>query len=317
MLLGTDYLINSVLDTFILDKGHRQPDSYLYVDYHTGNTFIMAKQTLPEPALDRLRIAVIGDTHDRHQFIKDMPECDLFIHCGDILMIGRYFTTSDVIKKLKHFNDWLDTIPAKKKIVIAGNHDHHLMHLGKEKIKEVLSNATYLENDGIEFQGVKIWGSPISRGKSQNTAFQSRSFHNKTMQDCPEATDILITHGHYEEIQLKVKHKLHLCGHRHNSYGVKYLTEDNPIISVCAPIHDGHFRLKHRPVIIDFPKFHDPEKGDHSQTANSQENLLNQIPLAPISFQAARKKPSLFSYFFHRKQNKIVPTNISLRNLNS
>ncbi len=276
-----DYLINSILSSFVLERIHRQPDSYLHVDYETGDTKIVTKTTLPEVVLDKIRIIVVSDTHDCHHVLDSLPKCDLFVHCGDIHMLGRYFTKSDAIKKLKHFNHWLSTIPAKKKIIIAGNHDHHFLTLGKNKIQELLTHAIYLENDFTEYENIKIWGTPISIGKSDNTAFQTKDYYEKTMQVIPSSTDILITHGPYLEIQRKVKHKLHICGHKHNSYGIQFLPPDNPVLSICAPLLDGRFRIKHLPVIVDYPlpsnDLSSSEKVGTSVSALSDGNLLNRI----------------------------------------
>jgi ribosome-binding protein aMBF1 (putative translation factor) len=45
-----------------------------------------------EDVLSCLRIVAISDTHDRHHLLEDLPECDLLIHSGDILMTSRVFT---------------------------------------------------------------------------------------------------------------------------------------------------------------------------------------------------------------------------------
>lgn len=308
--------MNSILGAFILDKKHRQPDSYLYVNYTTGKNQIYSLDALPAySSADKLRILILGDTHDRHAHLMNLPPCDLFIHCGDILMVGRYFSMNNVIQKLEHFNEWLNTIPAKMKIVIAGNHDHHFTILGKEKVQEILFNGIYLENSGVEFQNIRIWGSPISSGKSQNTAFQGKHFHDQTMEACPPSTDILITHGYYEDVQVKVKHKLHVCGHKHNSYGVRTSLPDNSILSICAPIHDGHFRLQHRPVIIDYPIDHDNSTSTyHGRTTSlsgiSEQNL---IPVNTVNYRPGRKKFKIIDFLWKKENQskKIIPLNLS------
>jgi hypothetical protein len=49
----------------------------------------------------------------------------------------------------REFNEWLGTLAFKHKIVIGGNHDLHLYHIGKEEATNLLSNATYLEGNTL------------------------------------------------------------------------------------------------------------------------------------------------------------------------
>jgi predicted phosphodiesterase len=326
-MLKTDFVLNSFLSTFILDHNHRRPQSYLYVHYPSGESTIVLKEFLPEVPLNTIRIIVVGDTHDRHQGLSNLPPCDLFVHCGDVLMLGRYFSNANAKSKLKDFNEWLSTIPARKRIVIAGNHDHHFMSFGKDKIQEILTNCVYLENDGIEFQGLKIWGTPLSTGKSQNKAFQSKEFQKRTLDACPSATDILITHGHHPEVQTKVKHKIHFCGHKHNSYGIQLTPSEPPLLSMCAPLHDGHFRFRHLPMIIDFPlngllpEYSMSEKLEGTaKTGMSEANLFSKkVAETAIIYKKERSLsqggfPSFLTLFWNRDNSrKILPINFPSR----
>ena len=238
---------------------------------------------------------MVGDTHERHEGLGTFPECDIFVHCGDILMTGRFFSHKSAINKLVNFNQWLATIPAKKRIVVAGNHDKQILVMGKEETKKLLSNCEYLENEGTTYSKLRIWGTPASYGRSRNKAFQSKEFHTLTKEQCPHDVDILITHGSVPEIEEKVKHKLHFCGHNHNSYGVNHYkstsssqdskdknnktmnNNDLPRFSLCAPVHDGHYRLKHLPMIIDVPyeAFHDQATVESFRVPENDETSLH------------------------------------------
>jgi predicted phosphodiesterase len=63
----------------------------------------------------------MSDTHDLHHKInvKDLPNADIFIHCGD-------FTKASSIGELARFRQFLTILPYKHKIVVAGNHDFNL-----------------------------------------------------------------------------------------------------------------------------------------------------------------------------------------------
>lgn len=68
-----------------------------------------------------LRIVAMSDTHDTHeQFdISTFPEADMFIHAGD-------FTQYSYRGELNRFREFLEKLPYKHKVVIAGNHDFAL-----------------------------------------------------------------------------------------------------------------------------------------------------------------------------------------------
>ncbi len=65
-----------------------------------------------------IRILAMSDTHDLHKNlnIADLPPADIFIHAGD-------FTQNSYRGELNRFIAFLDALPYKHKIVIAGNHD--------------------------------------------------------------------------------------------------------------------------------------------------------------------------------------------------
>jgi len=136
------------------------------------------------------------------------------------------------------FNQWLGKQPHQHKIVIAGNHDQMFeRHPGAAR--ELLTNATYLENSGTEVAGLKIWGSPV-QPEFNNWAFNvARGAAIRRYWDMiPESTNILITHGppfgvldqshltseHLgcEELAKAVAHikpKFHVFGHIHGGHG--------------------------------------------------------------------------------------------------
>jgi len=64
------------------------------------------------------RFVCFSDTHSLHGHFKkeQIPEADVMIHAGDFSDVGK---EKDIIS----FNQWLESLPYKHKIVIAGNHD--------------------------------------------------------------------------------------------------------------------------------------------------------------------------------------------------
>jgi len=133
-----------------------------------------------------MRIVCISDTHQMHRNIE-VPDGDVLIHAGDI-------TGHGVERWVVDFNNWLGELPHKHKIVIAGNHDF-IFENHPEHARSLITNATYLEDSGVEIEGFKFWGSPWS------TEFGSWAFMGNELRladkysKIPDDTNILITHG--------------------------------------------------------------------------------------------------------------------------
>ena len=99
-----------------------------------------------------MKLVCISDTHSLHRCIPGIPDGDVLIHAGDCLGQG---TLENVID----FNDCLGTLPHRHKIVVAGNHDWAFQET-PELARQALTEAIYLEDSGVEIEGVRFWGPP-------------------------------------------------------------------------------------------------------------------------------------------------------------
>ena len=260
-----------------------EPDFY---EYHSlkpchGNSQVNSSKVHKDDISyndGKLRLCILSDTHDRHYLFENIPPSDILIHAGDIFMTNRMISTNRSVSELEKFNDWIGKQDAKHKIVIGGNHDLVLETLGKDRSQSILSNAIYLCNSGIELFGLKIFGTPLSRGHSANRAFQSTEFLHDTMQSISEfqslggPIDIFISHGPNgwlgQEIQPTV---MHIYGHIHASHGVhcrksKDVARDNYWYEVGAPIMDRRYNPSQLPLIVDIarPSGTNSTRGDDS-----------------------------------------------------
>jgi hypothetical protein len=242
-----------------------------YIDQDQYHSEFINRMDLPpqcpkadsNPSQKSLRIVLVSDTHQRHGTIGVIPKGDIFIHAGDILMTNRMLTTARSIQKLNEFNDWLSTIDCPSRIVICGNHDKVIEDLGHERVSELLSNATYLQNSFVEINSIRIWGSPLSSGRSDNSAFQSRSFARETLkkiqaisEEDERGVDILVTHGPNHHLAQIVQPKLlHVWGHAHGAHGLHHL-KNLACPSVNASIMNTKYDPHQLPIVIDFPLPH-------------------------------------------------------------
>ncbi|MDP4532865.1 metallophosphatase domain-containing protein [Marinobacter salarius] len=209
-----------------------------------------------------MRLVCISDTHSMHRRITDLPEGDVLIHAGDCLGAG-------TLQNVEEFNDWLGILPHRHKIVIAGNHDW-VFQQAPDLARATLTNAIYLEDDGIEVEGLRFWGSPWTP-TFMDWAFmldRGQPLHDH-WQLIPENTDVLITHGPPHGIADEVEAgfgtlnvgcndlldridslslKAHIFGHIHEGYGS--VVKDG-ICFVNASTCDERYRPINPPILID------------------------------------------------------------------
>jgi len=188
-----------------------------------------------------MKITFISDTHTKHSQLN-LPGGDILIHAGDLMNSG--YNQGDIYS----FLDWFSSQPYTHKIFIAGNHDR-MFEYKPEFVRNLLKDSeydevTYLEDEEIIIDGVKIYGSPW-QPEFYDWAFNlprcGKELEEK-WSNIPEDTDILVTHGPpqgyldmsgapYNEPNLgcellrvrvdKIKPKIHTFGHIHGGSGYK------------------------------------------------------------------------------------------------
>ena len=200
-----------------------------------------------------MRIVCISDTHQQRVAV---PDGDVLIHAGDLTWEGEPIA-------LMHAFGWLDMLPHKHKIVIAGNHD-----FGFYQVYNYQGHGfTALHNSGIEIDGVKFWGSPYTpRYGGWDFMHERGESMRRVWESMPEKVDVLITHGPpmgildrtpsgihagCEELLVavgRVKPKLHVFGHIHGGYG---RVDKDGATFVNASICDEDYLPKNPAVVVE------------------------------------------------------------------
>lgn len=182
-----------------------------------------------------MKLTCISDLHGNK---PELPGGDLVIIAGD-------WTAHDRHKEYDEFDRWVEQQDYRKKIVIAGNHEKLLF-----KTPQLLNVRgkcyEYLCDSGIEFEGLKIWGTPWTNWfDGINPDCNAWMLENewelaKEFALIPEDIDILISHGPcngrldyttfgdnagsiallacVNHLRTK-KLKYHIHGHIHEAYG--------------------------------------------------------------------------------------------------
>ena len=177
-------------------------------------------------------VTIIADTHGLQDEIK-LKTGTMLIHAGDVTEYG---SEEEVID----FLEWFAKQPFKYKIFIAGNHDVFFEECTAAKRKKIIpKDIIYLQNSGVEIEGLKIWGSPVTP-YFLGMAFNARNGKDikKIWNKVPIDTDILITHGPpkgmldndfgCEELLNRVnivRPKIHCFGHVHGRNGMANLNQ--------------------------------------------------------------------------------------------
>ena len=140
-----------------------------------------------------MRIIAISDTHCRHEdvVLPEYKEGDILVHAGDITGRGETHV-------VYAFAYWLQSLPYKHKIVIAGNHDFCFENSNAKLCEMFLKERgiTYLHDSEIVIEGIKFYGSPYQPW-FHNWAFNKTRGEEiaEVWAKIPDDTNVLITHG--------------------------------------------------------------------------------------------------------------------------
>lgn len=207
-----------------------------------------------------MKVVAISDTHCKEVWL-DLPKGDILIHCGDF-----HITT---FAELEYANRWFGQQDFKHKIYGAGNHDTYIEHIGKDMTKSLFTNVTYLEDEMIEIEGLRIYGSPWSPAFNQWSFMKPRQSLDlkRIWEKIPEKLDILVTHcppygildRNLSDFRcgcevlareiINKKPKRHLFGHIHK-YGGQSITQANVDFYNCSVLNE-EYKLSNKPTILE------------------------------------------------------------------
>lgn len=209
------------------------------------------------------KIVCISDTHNALNEIV-FPEGDILIHAGDLTGFGR---AEEIDSQLKI----MDKLDYQIKILTPGNHDFLFQNDPRlsKKILRRYKTISYLQNNGAKFLGLNVYACPYMP-RFGGWAFMERAGSSELesrFRRIPENIDILITHcppfeildksliGHNcgcqilrDQILQRIKPKLHVFGHIHESHGV-YKTEETTFVN--ASIMDRQYSVHFEPIVIE------------------------------------------------------------------
>lgn len=206
-----------------------------------------------------MKVVCVSDTHNIYANKRwTVPDGDVLIHAGDLTMMGSEY-------ELQKAFEWIESLPHKHKVVIAGNHDWLFEKDPDAARKLVPPGVHYLQDSGAAIGGLIFWGSPVQPAFG-NWAFNRGREITEHWKQIPDIVDVLITHGppagvldstffghsvgcHYlqERIQ-QVQPRLHVFGHIHESYGQ---LRRGKTLHVNASLADGMYDPCNDPIEVD------------------------------------------------------------------
>jgi Icc-related predicted phosphoesterase len=215
-------------------------------------------------------VIATSDLHQHFDFV--LPKADIAIIAGDWSYRGR-------LDEQNAYAAWLilqrQTHPEMSIVWTNGNHelDCEVNREISERIAEY-TDTFYLEDDGIELCGLKIWGSPYTPAFGNWAYMYQRGTDRWKI--IPEGLDILITHGppygigdrvfnYRGDIQLvgcydlreevkKKRPKHHIFGHIHCDYGCQGWNGSTEFYNVARC--DEYYGAVNEPIFI--PDAHKP-----------------------------------------------------------
>lgn len=198
-----------------------------------------------------MRIVAISDTHLYHHRLI-IPECDILIHAGD-------FSMRADLKDTIEFAAWMNSQPAKTKIVVPGNHDIYCYH-ERHNSQEIFGRTIFVTQERINVQGLSIfchsWTPEIYKDDPRWVFTASRTSMIFSGLEQASYCDIVVSHGPPKGILdscdepsvgeaylfnyvSMIKPRVHIFGHIHESYGhVNIFGTDFYNVSICDGMYN-------------------------------------------------------------------------------
>lgn len=211
-----------------------------------------------------MRIIAFSDIHGR----QDDKKLNLWFnfHPADLLIFAGDLQRNQTTDFGREFLLWFHELDYPNKILVLGNHDGHYVDIFQAALQ--YSDITILNNTGINFNGIKIYGSPHSVEFGSWWFMMKDDELTKLWELIPDDTDILITHGPpfgildytfdghttgsktlFKRISQLNYLKYHIFGHIHESYGIQNIS-GKTFLNVS--LLNEKYLLVNEPTIIDY-----------------------------------------------------------------
>lgn len=201
---------------------------------------------------------IIQPLSDLHGNLPEIPRCDLVLIAGDICPAEDHDKEYQMSWIQSSFGPWMNSLPAREIVWIAGNHD---FVTEAEDFSDIVGSlpGIYLQDSETVFDGLRIWGSPwintVAHGFDWAWETDEKGM-KEVFSRVPEETDIMLTHSPLygygdrcqsgqrvgsesllEEVR-RVEPRLLVSGHIHEDPGVRTLGET---MVFSYPHIDEHF----------------------------------------------------------------------------
>ena len=166
----------------------------------------------------KLKIVAISDIHG---MLPELPECDVVCCAGDISPLEyQSDQTSMVSWFCLVFLPWVESLPCKKFVMVAGNHDFFLQNIHRRLIDESdgyrrytwrsasdvmkkllpgnlrgkYNKLVYLCDSSYKYEGHRFYGTPWIRDLFNWAFYQDNDTLMEKYRNIPKKCDVIITH---------------------------------------------------------------------------------------------------------------------------
>jgi len=138
-----------------------------------------------------MKIAAISDTHGRQGWV--IPDCDVFVHAGDITAGGSY---AEMMQFIVAIEKRLKQGGIEHVLLVPGNHDQ-TCHAWMTGIRAATNDPRihWLIDESFTYQGKTFWGSPWTPPFMDWFFMAEEDKLARIYESMPDVLDVLITHG--------------------------------------------------------------------------------------------------------------------------
>jgi hypothetical protein len=203
-----------------------------------------------------ITVAAVSDFHGSLDRPDILPEADLLLMAGDICPIDDHSIVAQRRWLEQKFAPWLERVPARHVVGIAGNHDL-IFARDQEPLAPELP-WHYLQDSEIELCDLRIYGTPWSDYLGPLCAFQAPrrrggDFMAERFWQIPGGLDILLEHAGSKALRGAIRRarpRLLVCGHVHWGRGVATVGP-TLVANVCQM--DADYAPMFGPMVFEVP----------------------------------------------------------------